>query len=118
MKHPMARWSIVPAVLLAGLAASGPAFAAPPQEGTDKVFVGYLYGRSIGVDFALQCEPVAERIQQSLFEQPQRAHAFRIDLERVQRRAVQREYFGMTVVTHEQLQQQLVEIEAAHEALG
>src|SRR4051812_29466521 len=43
MNRTLSRWSLSSAVILAGLAAPGPSLAAP-EGGTDKVFVGYLYG--------------------------------------------------------------------------
>jgi chitinase len=44
---------IVPAVILAGLVSPGSSVAGPQENGTEKVFVGYLYGQPRGINFRL-----------------------------------------------------------------
>jgi chitinase len=53
MNHTMSRWSFFSAVILAGLVGSGRSDAAPDDKGTDKVFVGYLYGQPRNLNFRL-----------------------------------------------------------------
>jgi chitinase len=53
MNQPLSHWSLVPAVILAGLASPGWSIAGPQENGTDKVFVGYLYGQPRGINFRL-----------------------------------------------------------------
>ena len=49
----MSRWAKIPAILLAGLIATGRPSAAAGPGGTDKVFVGYLYGQPRDINFGL-----------------------------------------------------------------
>jgi chitinase len=53
MNHPLAKWSFFALAFLVGLAASGPAGAAPPDKPKDKVFVGYLFGQPRDIHFSL-----------------------------------------------------------------
>jgi chitinase len=53
MNHTMSRWSFFSVVILAGLVGSGRSDAAPDDKGTDKVFVGYLYGQPRNINFRL-----------------------------------------------------------------
>src|SRR6185369_12931414 len=76
-----------------------------------------LVERAVRIDVTLERKSVAECIQQPLLEQAQRPHSFCIDLESLQRHAVHGEDVRMAVMTREQLQQQLVQVEAAHEAV-
>ncbi len=53
MSHLLARWSLFALAILAGLTASGTAWAAPPDKPRDKVFVGYLFGQPRDIHFPL-----------------------------------------------------------------
>src|SRR5262249_52757467 len=53
MNHPKARWSLLPAALLAVLSATGASPAAPDEKAADKVFVGSLFGEPREPNFRL-----------------------------------------------------------------
>jgi chitinase len=53
MNHPMARWLVYSAAIIAGLSAQGRLSAAPGEKDTDKVFVGYLFGQPRHINFRL-----------------------------------------------------------------
>jgi len=53
MKRPLSLWKLVPAVILAALASPGWCSAGPQENGTDKVFVGYLFGQARDINFRL-----------------------------------------------------------------
>ena len=49
----LTRWSAIPAMLLVGLILPGSTSAAPRENSSDKVFVGYVYGRTSDINFRL-----------------------------------------------------------------
>jgi chitinase len=53
MRRSISRWSLSVAAIAASLAACHPAFAAPGDKATDKVFVGYLFGEPRNINFRL-----------------------------------------------------------------
>jgi chitinase len=53
MNYPLTKWSLFALAILAGITASGPAGAAPPDKPKDKVFVGYLFGQPRDIHFSM-----------------------------------------------------------------
>ena len=53
MNHPQGKWTLFALAIVAGLSASGPAWAAPDSKPKDKVFVGYLFGQPRDIHFPL-----------------------------------------------------------------
>ncbi len=53
MTHKIVRLSITTAAILVGVASPGLSVAGPRENGTDKVFVGYLYGQARDINFRL-----------------------------------------------------------------
>jgi chitinase len=53
MNHSIARWLVFSAAVLAGFCLQSSSLAGPEENGTDKVFVGYLFGRPRKINFRL-----------------------------------------------------------------